>query len=198
MTRLLDTRRRISRARGPRLRRRGARAPRWEPRDHALADGTLVEVRPIEPRDRDVLAAAFARLSEESRYLRFFSSMPELSPRTLDYLTVIDHRDHEALVAFDPATREGIGVARYVRTGPAVAEPAVVVVDALQGRGVARLLLGELARRARGVGIRTFDASILASNERALSLFRGLGPGRARNEGAEVRMVVDLTDAPSP
>lgn len=160
-----------------------------------LADGTDLQIRPIEARDRGALASAFSQLSEESRYLRFFSAVPELSPRTLDYLTVVDHRDHEALVAIDPVSRDGVGVARYVRTGPSVAEPAVVVADAWQHRGVARLLLAELARRARGVGIRTFDASILASNARALALFGGLGAARTRQEGAEVRMIVDLTGA---
>ena len=42
-------------------------------------------------------------------------------------MTQVDHHDHEALVAVDVSTGEGIGVARFVRVGDDVAEPAIVV-----------------------------------------------------------------------
>ena len=45
---------------------------------------------------------AFERLSPESRYRRFFAPMAQLSERDLDYLTCVDHRDHEALMAIEP------------------------------------------------------------------------------------------------
>ena len=54
------------------------------------------------------------------------------------------HHDHEALVAVDPATGQGVGVARYVATAPGVAEPAIVVADDWQGTLV--ISLGRLAR----------------------------------------------------
>src|SRR5215218_1571067 len=82
-----------------------------------LRDGARVRVRPIGPGDRDALVAAFDRLSPESRYRRFFGPVNELSPQVLDYLSRVDHVDHEALVALDD---EGaiVAVARYVRTAP--------------------------------------------------------------------------------
>jgi hypothetical protein len=49
----------------------------------------------------------------------------------LRYLTEVDHRDHEAIVALDDASGEGVGVVRYVRSGtPDGAEVAVTVTDA--------------------------------------------------------------------
>jgi hypothetical protein len=36
-----------------------------------LLDGRVVDVRPLERSDREGLAAAVTRLSDESRYLRF-------------------------------------------------------------------------------------------------------------------------------
>jgi hypothetical protein len=63
-----------------------------------------VAVRPIEPGDKAGLAAAFERLSDESRYRRFLSPHGRLSQAELRYLTEVDHHDHEALVALDPAT----------------------------------------------------------------------------------------------
>src|SRR4051812_42021184 len=105
-----------------------------------LRDGVRVRVRPIRPDDRDALVAAFDRLSPESRYRRFFGPIHELSPQVLDHLTRVDHADHEALVALD---EDGaiVAVARYVRTGPDESEPAVVVADDWQRRGLGAQLL---------------------------------------------------------
>jgi nucleotide-binding universal stress UspA family protein/GNAT superfamily N-acetyltransferase len=160
--------------------------------DTTLRDGSRLEIRPVEPDDRAGLAAGFERLGSESRYRRFFGPMPRLSDRDLDYLTRVDHHDHEALVAIDPETGDGVGVARYVRTGPAVAEPAVAVVDDWQGRGVGSRLLDALVERARAEGIRRFDAPVLASNHEAIGVFERLGPTSRRSSGREIELRIDL------
>jgi nucleotide-binding universal stress UspA family protein len=161
--------------------------------DHVtLRDGAHVLIRPIDPRDRDELAAGFQRLSPESRYRRFFGPMKELSARDLDRLTQVDHRDHEALVALDEASGEGIGVARYVRTRPDEAEPAVVVADAWQRRGLASELLDRLADRARAEGIERFRAPVLAQNRGAIALLHRLGEAETTRMGREVEILIEL------
>jgi nucleotide-binding universal stress UspA family protein/GNAT superfamily N-acetyltransferase len=157
-----------------------------------LKDGSRVEIRPVEPDDRAALADGFERLSPESRYRRFFGPMPELSDRFLDYLTQVDHHDHEAIVAVDPDTGDGVGVARFVRTGADVAEPAVVVIDDWQGRGVASTLLDALVDRARDEGIVRFDAPVLATNTDAIAVMQRLGTTRQRPEGREIHLSIDL------
>jgi GNAT superfamily N-acetyltransferase len=144
-----------------------------------LRDGAEIVVRPVAARDGDLLRAGFERLSPQSRYRRFLTAMPELSPSAVAYLTDVDHRDHEALVALDAAGR-GVGVARYVRESadPRAAEAAVTVVDDWQGRGVGSLLLRVLADRAREEGVATFTALLLAQNDDMLGLFERLGPVR--------------------
>ena len=158
----------------------------------ALRDGSEVVIRPIAPEDRDALAAAFDRLSPESRYRRFFTPLPRLSSTQLDYLTRVDHHDHEALVAVDPATRDGIGVARYVRTGPAEAEPAVVVADDWHGKGLGTAMLSALVRRAREEGITHFRANVLATNQPAIRLVEAMGKTTRRRDGREVELLVAL------
>lgn len=111
-----------------------------------LRDGSRVAIRPVEPDDREMLAEGFGRLSTESRYRRFFTPLPELSERQLNYLTHLDRHDHEALVTLDPATGECVGVARFVRIAPGVAEPAIVLADAWQGRHLALVFLLEPGR----------------------------------------------------
>src|SRR4051794_22385700 len=136
--------------------------------------------------------------------------MARLTDDMLDYLTDIDHHDHEALVALDPATGEGAGVARFVRLAdrPEVAEAAVTVADAWQGRGLGTLLLELLAGRARQEGITRLTALMLAENDDMLELLERLGPVRvidrelgtvevetplsAEGVGAELRSVLRL------
>ncbi len=161
-----------------------------------LRDGTRLLIRPIEPEDRDALAEGHRRLSADSQYRRFFGPKPELHERDLDYLTQVDHHDHEALVAVLPDSGEGVGVARYVRTGPDVAEPAIVVADDWHGRGVARLLLDALVDRAREEGIARFDAPVLASNPEAIRVMERIGRTTHRPAGREVELQVELPAGP--
>ncbi len=147
-----------------------------------LRDGTRVLVRQIRPSDRDRLAEGFRRLSPASRYLRFHSHVADFTGPQLDYLTRVDHVDHEALVAVDLDRPEvpGIGVARYIREAyeREVAEAAVTVADEYHGQGAGTLLLGALSARAREQGVRVFRNYVLADNEAMLEVFDQLGADR--------------------
>jgi len=149
-----------------------------------LRDGTRVLLRQIRPEDRDRLAAGFEQLSPASRYLRFHSALDHLSPQHLDYLTVVDHVDHEAVVAVDLERPEspGIGVARYVREPdePEVAEAAITVADEYHGQGAGTLLLGALTDRAKTNGITVFRNYVLEGNHAMLEVFDHLGGIRSR------------------
>jgi GNAT superfamily N-acetyltransferase len=143
-----------------------------------LRDGSRVRLRQGRSSDRELLLRGFERLSPESRYRRFLAPMPELTKEILGYLTEIDHRDHEAIIALDEKTGEGLGVARYVRSKERTeaAEVAVTVIDDWQGRGLGTLLLEVLSARAREEGIRSFTALMLATNEEMMDLLRRLDP----------------------
>ena len=160
-----------------------------------LADGSDVLVRPVRPDDKDAIADGFSRMSDRSRYQRFMTLHDALSTGELRYLTEVDHHDHEALVCFDAATGDGVGVARFIRSGtdPKVAEAAVAVVDAWQRRGLGTALTVLLADRARQEGIERFTALLLASNDAMLNLLRKLGPIRVvSSEGPVVEAEMDL------
>jgi RimJ/RimL family protein N-acetyltransferase len=163
-----------------------------------LRDGSSVEIRPIEPGDRELLRAGFERLSDRSRYLRFQAPVTELSDEQLSYLTDVDHHDHEALVALDADTGEGVGVARFVRVGDAVAECAVVVADDWQNRGVATELLDRLAERALEEGVERFTALVLAENPDAIRLLKRLGDTVQQSVGAQVELDIALSPPPEP
>jgi GNAT superfamily N-acetyltransferase len=146
----------------------------------ALRDGSRVRIRQWHRSDTDLLLRAFERLSPESRYRRCLSSIRELSGPELRNLTQLDHHDHEAMIAVDELTGEGIGIARYVRDPrrPEVAELALTVTDDWQGRGVGTLLLEVICARAREGGITRFAALMLAANRTMMDLLEQLGPVR--------------------
>jgi phosphoglycerate kinase len=136
-----------------------------------------IEIRAIRPEDKQALRDGTDRLSEGSRYRRFLSPHGSLTPAELTYFTEVDHHDHEALVAIDPTTGEGIGVARYIRSPvhPDAAELAVAVADDWQHHGVGSRLTEALAQRARQEGVTRFTALMFADNTPMLHLIKSLG-----------------------
>jgi len=141
-------------------------APRAEGERVRLDDGSEVAVRPIEPHDAPLLEIGLEHLSAMSRYRRFRSQVESVDRDELEQLTRVDHRRREAVVAFDPESREGVGIARYAidPRDTEQAEVTYVVTDAWQRRGVAAVLLGRLAERARAVGVQRVTATMLEDN----------------------------------
>jgi GNAT superfamily N-acetyltransferase len=143
-------------------------------------DGLLVALRPVHPEDRDVLLEGFGRLSDETRYQRFLAPMDRLTERQLRYLTELDQVNHFAWAAgFREADGQetGVALARYVRTSadPCVAEIAVVVADAYQGRGLGSLLVDGLTLVAMDHGIEELTGFLFGDNRRMLRIFEHLG-----------------------
>ncbi len=150
-----------------------------------LADGTVVSIRPITPADAFRLRRMFDRLSPESIYHRFFSPVPLARRATLLHLAGVDHELHESLVA--QCGDEIVGVARFDgRRDETDAEVAVIVEDALQGRGLGTLLLRRLARIGAKRGLLAFRAVMLGENRAALRFLRRLSPDAdVRFDGGE-------------
>ena len=153
-------------------------------------------MRSIEPADKGALRSAFGRLSEQSRYQRFMTSISELSDSQVAYLTEVDHHDHEALIAFD-GDGEAVGVARFVRIdGGTTAEAAVTVVDEWQGRGLGTAICQLLAERARAEGIEKFTALLLAGNDQMHDVLASLGPAKVLSRDAgTVEVEVEIPEA---
>ena len=161
-------------------------------------DGSSLRARPIEPGDKRALADGFAKLSQESRYRRFFAPLSSLKATDLHYLTEVDHRDHEAIIGFDAESGDAVGVARFVRSeDPRVAEVAVTVIDDWHGRGVATALLEQLVVRAREEGIERFLALVLEENEAAIELFKALSsddPEPRRSASGNLELLIELPE----
>jgi RimJ/RimL family protein N-acetyltransferase len=165
-----------------------------------LRDGSKVVIRQVQRDDAPLLADGFARLSPESRRLRFLRRKDELSAAELRYFTDTDHHDHEALGALDHPGGRGVGVARYVRDtdDPHTAEIAVTIVDDWQGRGLGTELLARLSGCARAAGIQRFTALVSADNQAAAGLLRGAGGGVVRRDHGTVEYEIPLVPGEEP
>jgi GNAT superfamily N-acetyltransferase len=161
-----------------------------------LRDGATLTVRPLDSGDGDLLREGYERLSEESRYRRFFTSTPELSDAQVASLLAVDHHDHEALVAIEPERGAAAAVARFVRSAadPEVAEAAIVVADDWQGRGLGRVMLERLVARARAEGVCRFSALVQAENRRAQDLMAALGETTWHHDGSTVELDIELPE----
>lgn len=162
-----------------------------------LKDGSNIQLRPVTPDDKPLLADGFSRLSARARYLRFLTPSDRLSSSQLAYLAEVDHHDHVAWGALDGDEAAGIG--RWVRldADPAAADVAITVLDDYQRRGIGRLLLQVLAvsARARGVGVFHFD--VLAENEPMNGLLASYGSVRT-SEAEIVHHVLDVARVSAP
>ncbi|GAA1310902.1 GNAT family N-acetyltransferase [Saccharothrix xinjiangensis] len=167
----------------------------WEA-DVVLSDGGTVHLRPITPDDAERLLAFHGRLSERTRYFRYFGPYPRMPKRDLDRFSTVDHSDRVALAAL--LGDDIVAVGRYDRLGGGgSAEVAFVVEDPHQGRGLGSILLEHLAAAARERGLSRFTAEVLAENGQMVRVFRdaGYSVSRAFDEGAlHLEFDIDPTD----
>jgi acetyltransferase len=155
--------------------------------DWPMRGGGQYTIRPIKPDDAEMLQDFVRRLSDESRYYRFVSSMRELPVRMLARYTLIDYDREMALVAVErqrtPAadgefteTERVIGVSRYI-TNPDLTscEFSLVVDDELSGQGLGSRLMLSIMDVARHKGLTEIDGLVLAQNAGMLRLMKSLG-----------------------
>jgi acetyl coenzyme A synthetase (ADP forming)-like protein len=163
--------------------RSGARAyPSQLEADVALRDGSIAHIRPIRAEDEAHLLALLRELSDDDRRMRFFSLGNDLS-RTAHDEADVDYVHSLGLLATVGSPERIVGHALYAPSGEARAEVAFAIAAEYQGRGLATILLGQLADAAAANGIDTFEAVVLSENRRMLDVFRESGfPVKTRHE----------------
>ena len=154
--------------------------------DAVLKDGLTVHIRPVVPDDNDRMMDMWNRFSPETIRMRFFAPR-NMTPEQMRFFSNVDYKDRFALVA-ETAGRI-VGVSRFDRLpdSPDVAEFAVVVEDAEQGRGIGTALVRALVEPAADLGIQGFEGDILRENSRMIRMMRdaGFAPGFS-DEGSVV------------
>jgi len=143
-----------------------------------LADGRNITIRPIRPEDAEIEQAFVRGLSEEARYFRFMFSVQELSQTMLLRFTQIDYSREMALIAvtFEQDKEIELGVARFAISPEGEScEFALVIADAMQGKGLGQKLMTALMDAARAKGLKVMAGEVLKTNTNMLKLMNRLG-----------------------
>ena len=150
-----------------------ADSPRaWEA-DVVMADGSVAVLRPAQLSDRQGFIDFYARVSDKSKYLRFFSAHPTLSEDDLHSWLDIDHYNQVTLVI---CSHEQIVATAHYRVLDAflparVADVSFLVQDSYQGKGAANILLEHLAEVGRENQVERFFAEMLTQNRAMVQVF---------------------------
>ncbi len=162
-----------------------------------LKDGTPVIIRLVDPCTKECIQQGFDRLSQQSRLRRFHSPISKLTDAQAQYLATTDNVDHVAIGAHDVSDRDkkGIGIARYIRLHdePDVAEFAMTVVDAYQGRGLGKRLLDLLIQHAKENRIRVLRGYVMKGNAPMIRLLQQLGADSTEEGTTTLRFDLEVT-----
>ena len=144
--------------------------PTFFPLRVVLRDETPAVVRQIVPEDVMKFAEGVHRLSAESRVRRFFCDKTRLSGKEIQNLTQCDGQMHFGFVlgilGDDGNETDTVAVARCFRNRekPSEGEAAVATIDAWQRLGIGTILVQQLARACRALGVHTWKICEFTDN----------------------------------
>jgi RimJ/RimL family protein N-acetyltransferase len=142
-----------------------------------LPDGRRLRIRALRRCEEGPIRDLYAHLSPSSRYLRFFSPMPELPASVMRLLACVDYRRTLALVAEheNGALPEPIGLASFGAIDDFSVELALVVRDEWQHHRVRTELATRLLQAAENRGFHRFVVHALSENVAIRRLLKDIG-----------------------
>jgi len=143
-----------------------------------LKDGTVVTLRPEEAGDLELTWAMFSTLSEGTLE---FLPIPFSRERVEGWFNDIDFDKHLPVLGFVEENGETRVIASATLGFQSMelyrhrAKFGITVHDDYQGRGLGTILTRYLIDIALERGIKKIDLMVVAHNERAISVYKGLG-----------------------
>lgn len=158
---------------------------------------TAVAFRPARPDDVEPILNMHQRLSTNSLFMRYL--VPYAPARLVAHLhdiCTLPTDQGSALVAVHGGEVVGLGYYLVEPAQPATAEPALLIEDRYQGRGIGRRLLARLITAARRRGVRCFAALTHPNNWPMLHLLHDSGrPASSRFDGGLVAVHLALIES---
>jgi len=164
-------------------------------RETQLRDGRPVLLRPIRPEDEPLEMSMMEYLSKQTLYLRFFGQVPKVTHEWLSRFTHIDYDREMAIIAEleEDGVPKMIGVVRIIQDlAGETAEYAITVADPWQGQGLGSILTDFILEVAQDKGMKKIYATVLATNDRMLALFRRKGFRIQRDDFETYSVELDL------
>jgi acetyltransferase len=137
-----------------------------------LKNKVMVLLRPIKPEDEERFNDLFRSLSEETKRLRFFEIIKELSHDTLTRYCNLDYYREMAIVAeIQDGSRKIIGVARLiVEPNERNGEFAILVGDSWQSLNVGSKLMDQIIDVAKDMHLENVYGFTVPDNYRMIGL----------------------------
>ncbi len=167
--------------------------------DATLDNGTRICLRRIRHSDMERIEDGISQMSDQSRYLRFFSGSKTMPPSVVERLASVDGTHHLAwgVINMDDQDHPAIAAAHVFReteTGDA-GEFAIAVLDQYHGQGVARILMTTIFLDCYCEGFRRLRIDILRNNKKAAGLIRSVGAAPCALEGSVAQYDLVIRDA---
>lgn len=154
------------------------------------ADGKRICLRSIRQSDELRMREGIARLSQQSRYLRFFSVQPMPSDPVIDRLLDADGHDHIAwgAIHLNGADNPAVGAVHAIRSEnhPRAGEFAIAVLDDYHGLGLARMLTTVLLIHCEVEAMCELEVQTLAENLPAIRFILSIGAQRQEGEAGVI------------
>lgn len=154
------------------------------------ADGKRICLRSIRQSDELRMREGIAQLSEQSRYLRFFSVQPMPSDPVIDRLLDADGHDHIAwgAIHLNGDDNPAVGAVHAIRQQdqPRSGEFSIAVLDAYHGLGIARMLTTVLLIHCETEAICELEVQTLAENVPVIRFILSLGAQRVDSEAGVI------------
>ncbi|MBS7614314.1 GNAT family N-acetyltransferase [Candidatus Bathyarchaeota archaeon] len=139
----------------------------------SLRTGEEIVLRPIRPEDEPLLFELFETFSPQTVQLRFFQLVKDVSHHTLARYCNIDY-DREMTLVAEKSERGRlllIGMAKLVvEPDGESGEIAIVVGDPWQNRGLGSMLVDNLIKISKDMGLKRIFGEILAGNEKMIHI----------------------------
>lgn len=168
---------------------------RWQKlRDEIIeteaADGKRICLRSIRQSDEERMREGIARLSEQSRYMRFFSVQPMPSDPVIDRLLDADGHDHIAwgAIHLNGADNPAVGAVHAIRSEnqPRAGEFSIAVLDDYHGLGLARMLTTVLLIHCEVEAMCELEVQTLAENMPAIRFILSIGAEKQESEAGVI------------
>lgn len=161
-----------------------------------LDNGTHVCLRRVRHSDLERIEKGISQMSDQSRYLRFFSSSKTMPPSVIERLASVDGTHHLAwgVVNMDETDHPAIAAAHVFRETETSdnGEFAIAVLDHYHGQGVARILMATIFLDCYCEGLRHLRIDMLRNNKKAYGLIRSIGATPYSLEGPVAQYNLDI------
>lgn len=167
--------------------------------DVTLDNGTNVCLRRVRHSDLERIEKGISQMSDQSRYLRFFSGSKTMPPSVVERLASVDGTHHLAwgVVIMDDKDHPAVAAAHVFRETATSDEGefAIAVLDEYHGLGIARILMTAMFIDSYCEGLRRLRIDMLRNNKKAYGLIRSVGATPCLLEGPVAQYNLVIEDA---